>query len=61
MIRRLIILLLIVGCVFGEDELLLLNGKSYKGEYIASVGESIVFKVTGSQKGVSIQESIKAL
>ena len=57
MIRRLIILLLIVGCVFGEDELLLLNGKSYKGEYIASVGESIVFKVTGSQKGESIHLS----
>ena len=57
MIRRLIILLLIVGCVFGEDELLLLNGKSYNGEYIASVGESIVFKVTGSQKGESIHLS----
>ena len=57
MIRRLIILLLIVGCVFAEDELLLLNGKSYKGEYIASVGESIVFKVTGLQKGESINLS----
>ena len=56
MIRRLIILLLIV-VGFAQDELLLLNGKSYKGEYIASVGESIVFKVTGSQKGESIHLS----
>ena len=31
--------------------------KVYNSEYIASVGESIVFKVTGSQKGESIHLS----
>ncbi len=57
MIRRLIILLLIVGCGFAQDVLILLNGKSFEGEYITSVEETIVFRVTGAQKSQSVHIS----
>ena len=43
MIRRLIILLLIVGCVFAQDELILLNGTSVKGKYVSTENDIIYF------------------
>ena len=43
MIHRLIILLLIVGCVFAQDELILLNGTSVKGKYVSTENDIIYF------------------
>ena len=42
MLRRLIILLLIVG-LFAQDELILMNGTSVKGQYISTENDIIYF------------------
>ena len=50
MIRRLIILLLIVGCVFAQtednsslDKILLINETIFEGEYISMDDDNIIF------------------
>jgi len=64
MIRRLIILLLIVGCVFAQgtdnsliDRMLLIDGTVYEGEYISMNEDKIIFKPSGYPAGQSVDIS----
>ena len=64
MIRRLIILLLIVGCVFAQtednsslDKILLINEPIFEGEYISMDDDNIIFKPKGSIAGQSIDKT----
>ena len=64
MIRRLIILLLIVGCVFAQtednsslDKILLINETIFEGEYISMDDDNIIFKPKGSIAGQSIDKT----
>jgi len=64
MIRRLIILLLIVGCVFAQgtdnsliDRMLLIDGTVYEGEYISMNEGNIIFKPSGYLAGQSVDKS----
>ena len=64
MIRSLIILLLIVGCVFAQgtdnsliDRMLLIDGTEYEGEYISMNEDKIIFKPSGYPAGQSVDKS----
>ena len=64
MIRRLIILLLIVGCVFAQDtdnslfdKMLLIDGTVFEGEYISMNEGNIIFKPSGYLAGQSVDKN----
>ena len=64
MIRRLIILLLIVGYVFAQgtdnsliDRMLLIDGTVFEGEYISMNEDKIIFKPSGYPVGQSVDRS----
>ena len=56
--KRLLLLLILTGLLFGQDVLNLKSGESYKGTFFGKVDEDIVFKVEGetSTKKYSIND-----
>ena len=56
--KRLLLLLILTGLLFGQDVLNLKSGESYKGTFFGKVDEDIVFKVEGetSTKKFSIND-----
>ena len=47
-----LLFILMLGSLFAQDELILLNGESIKGEYIKTEGDKIYFK---PQDGLAVQ------
>jgi len=58
LMKRLLLLLILTGLLFGQDVLNLKSGESYKGTFFGKVDEDIVFKVEGetSTKKFSIND-----
>ena len=53
-----LIFIMMIGSLFAQDELILRNGISHQGEYISSVGETIIFRTNTKKAGQSINISI---